>query len=77
MAFAAKPTAVELTPVAAVAVQGAASKVPPGPEKHCASAGAAPKPVTIPAAASERKAPPAMALAPSRRARRLPTIEIG
>jgi hypothetical protein len=44
----------------------------PAPEKHCAKAGEAPNVVAIPAAtARERKAPPAMALAPIRRARRL------
>jgi hypothetical protein len=41
-------------------------------ETHCAKAGEAPKIVAIPAAtASERMVPPAMALPPMRRARKL------
>jgi hypothetical protein len=52
--------------------QAPESKVPAFPEKHTAKAGAPPNAVTMPAAiASPRKAPPAMALAPMRRARKL------
>jgi len=75
-AFAAWPTAVESPPVAPAAAQ-----VPEKPvfvEAHCAKAGAPPKTVTIPAAtARPRKVPPAMALAPMRRARRLIGMPIG
>ena len=75
VAFAAEPTAVALAPVAAAAAQ-----VPVKPmfvEAHCAKAGAPPKAVTIPAAtARPRKVPPAMALAPMRRARRLIAMPI-
>jgi hypothetical protein len=75
VAFAPDPTAVELAPVAPVAAQ-----VPVKPvsvDRHCAKAGAAPKTVTIPAAIARlRKAPPASALAPKRRARRLSGLSI-
>jgi hypothetical protein len=75
VAFAAEPTAVAAPPVAAVAAQ-----VPVKPvfvEAHCAKAGAPPKTVTIPAAtARPRKVPPAMALAPMRRARRLSGMQM-
>jgi hypothetical protein len=70
------PTARELTPVELVAAQ-----VPVNPltvDAHCAKAGATPNTVTIPAAtARPRKAPPASALAPRRRACRPPAFSIG
>ena len=75
MALAFAPTAVDRVPVAAAAAQ-----VPVKPmfvEAHCAKAGAPPNTVTIPAAtARPRKVPPAMALAPMRRARRLSGMQI-
>jgi hypothetical protein len=70
VAFEFEPTAVALPPVAAVAAQ-----VPVKPvfvEEHCAQADEAPNTVASPAAtASTRTAPPASALAPRSRARRL------
>jgi len=72
VAFAFRPTAVEATPVAAAVLQLAVVMLPVAPDAHCAEAGDAPNTVTIPAAiASPRNAPPASALAPMRRARRL------
>jgi hypothetical protein len=65
------PTAVDCAPVEAAAAQDPV-RVPTPLEKHCAKAGEAPNTVAIPAAtASERTVPPAMALAPMRRARKL------
>jgi hypothetical protein len=76
VAFAKRPTAVALPPVAAEAAQ--VPKKPVSVDWHGpAKAGAPPNTVTIPAAiAKPRKAPPASALAPNRRARRLPGMLI-
>jgi len=70
--LAVKPTAVELAPVEAVAAQDVPAFKSVALDWHPANAGAAPNAVTIPAAtARPRRAPPASALAPNRRARRL------
>src|SRR5262249_45503120 len=66
-----------VTRVGVAGVQTGSPKVDATPEKPCASAGEAPNSVATPAApattTSPRKAPPAIALAPIRRARRLAT----
>jgi hypothetical protein len=79
-AVAAVPFAVAFAPAAVdcAPVEAAAAQVPVKPalvEAHCAKAGEAPNTVAIPAAsARERKVPPAMALPPMRRARKLSEI---
>ena len=76
-AVAAVPAAVAFAPTAVdcAPVEAAAAQVPVRPvlvEAHCAKAGEAPNTVAIPAAsARERRGPPAMALPPMRRARKL------
>jgi hypothetical protein len=68
---------VELVPVEAVAAQDVPALKSVALDWHPANAGAPPNTVTIPAATARlRKAPPAMALAPMRRARRLSGMQI-
>jgi hypothetical protein len=77
VAFAFKPTAVELVPVEAAAAQDVPAFKSVALDWHPANAGTPPNTVTIPAAiASPRKAPPASALAPISRARRLTGMQI-
>ena len=75
-AVAAVPAAVAFAPTAVdcAPVEAAAAQVPVRPvlvEAHRAKAGEAPNTVAIPAASAREQGPPAMALPPMRRARKL------
>jgi hypothetical protein len=77
VAFAFKPTAVELAPVAAACSQAAVSKTPAAPEKHWAKTGETPNTVTIPAAAARlRSVPPSSMLLASRCPRHLQRVAL-